>query len=236
MGQLPKARFLMLTIAIVALAYCPNALIAEVLAEDAGAWHEYVNSFSKTSETWRNHVAWSLYQLHACQQPIDDRSPCNYFVGRALHRIYEIEDFRVSEDTWLPANQIATYLDIHPDRWTLIGPGKEQQVLAQAQADANAGAAVIAVSKGSSHGHVALILGGKLRESSSWGLYTPNSAAMFLDKPEKSYVGQQLGWAFSNPEQVQLYVYTCSATRLFIKCLASNDRSVPLPPIGLTVF
>jgi hypothetical protein len=158
---------------------------------------------------------------------VDDRSPCNYFLGRALDRIYGIKDFKKSEDTWLSANEIDSFLQEHTEHWTLIGSGDDQQILAQAQADANSGAALIAVSKGSSHGHVALILGGRLSQSTSWNLYTPNSAAMFLDKPDKSYIGKHLGYAFSDPKQVKIYIYTCSATRLFVKCMSDL---YPLPP------
>lgn len=206
-------------------------LATQVLAQsnpEAGAWSRYVDSLTESQREWQGHIEWSVNQLFQCQRSVDDRSPCNYFVGRALHRIYRIECFKTGADSWLPANQIADHVSSNPAEWMKIGSGSNQSALAQAQADANAGAAVIAVSQGSNYGHVALIVAGKMSLSNRWGLYAPNSASMFLDRPGKSYVGKHLAHAWSNSSDVELYVHVCSATRLFAECVSgSSEGTLP---------
>lgn len=216
--------FFLGSIIVLCLVSCCNIAAAQTDQHNAGAWQEYINSISNSAK-WTQHVTWSINQLISCEKAIDDRSPCNYFVGRALDSIYDIKDFKTGEDKWFSANQIESFVKQHTEKWKLIGNGNDQNALAQAQADANSGAALIAVSEGSSHGHVALILGGTLKKSDKLNLYMPNSASMFLDKPSASYIGKHLGFAFSDPSKVKIYVNICSAVRLFLDCQINNQNT-----------
>jgi len=80
-----------------------------------------------------------------------------------------------------------------------------------AAAGAENGQPVIATLVGDPHGHVALVLGGKLQQSTKWkspggvALKVPNSAAFSLDRVDKAYVFCRLSAAFSDPAQVELY-------------------------------
>ena len=154
---------------------------------------------------WNSDVQALLGQYLACQEPIDDTSPCNRFLGKALKSVYGITDFDVTPNEYMLANEIAIYVATTPDKWTSLGPADDQDVLKDAAGYANLKKAVIAVQPGTPHGHVALILPGNLVPSGSWGLNVPNSASFFQNKPKKSYVAQGLSYAFSTPDGVTIY-------------------------------
>jgi len=161
---------------------------------------------------WQKHVEWLLNEQMSCSgaDPKNDQSPCNRFVGRALERVYGINDFTVSGD-YLDANAISTYLLTHTPPWRELGRAGDQTVLQTAQQYANEGRPVLAVRPDTPHGHVALVLPGKLKQSSTWTMSVPNSASFTLDAPtneKHTYVGGPLSRAFSNSkkEDVKIYV------------------------------
>jgi hypothetical protein len=55
---------------------------------------------------------------------------------------------------------------------------------------------VIATRSSQPHGHVALILEGKMSYSGSWKANVPNSASFLYKNPQASYVGKSLSFAF----------------------------------------
>ena len=155
-----------------------------------------------------------LMSLMACPAEIDsdtgrqiDAVACNYFVSVALQRLYSISDFTPAANggKWLNANQIAEYVRAHPDVWSDLGSGDSQQTLSDAEAGAELNQPTIAIMKGNPHGHVAIILPGKLQPSTTWGLNVPNSAAFSLNNVSKAYVFCRLSAAFSDPKQVEIY-------------------------------
>ena len=152
-----------------------------------------------------------LGEFLSCSQKGDDRSPCNVFLGRAIKRVYGINDFQIlgKPDTYLDANAIAAYLATNPKNWTPIGTASDQKNLDEAQFQANHGHAVVAVYSSPNHGHVCLVLPGSVQDSSTWQLRVPNSASFRLDKPADSYVGGPLSKAFGNDkrDEVKLYVH-----------------------------
>ena len=157
---------------------------------------------------WQSQVEWALNSLKACRasSPIDDKSPCNRFVGQALEKVYNIIDFKNGSD-YLSANQIVSYLVSHCPPWKSLGRASSQESLHEAQGSANSRIPVVAVRPDQPNGHVAIVLPGKLIVSANWGLNVPNSASFFYQHPEKSYVGQGLSHAF-RPElrfDVELY-------------------------------
>jgi hypothetical protein len=145
-----------------------------------------------------------LSEFLSCKNPIDDQSPCNYFLGRALARVYDIHDFD-APGGYMSANAIAVYVKVSGN-WTKIGDATNQDKLTEAQGYANLKKPVIAVRSASDgHGHVAMILPGELSKSGIWNLMVPNSAAFLLDDPKHSYVGKGLAYAFGNPQGVEIY-------------------------------
>lgn len=154
---------------------------------------------------WQADVQAMLSQFLACQDPIDDQSPCNLFLGRALKRVYAITDFDDGHGGVISANAIATYVAVNADKWTSLGPANSQDTLTQAAGYANLGKAVIAVLTGVTHGHVALVLPGAVAHSGQWNLDVPNSASFFLNAPQNSYVGKSLSFAFRTPDGVTIY-------------------------------
>ncbi len=135
---------------------------------------------------------------------LNDRSACNWFLTRSLEKIYGYNEFTPERSGWKTANQIATIVENSSD-WTAIGPASDQAALISAAKYAKENYAVIATSRGSVHGHVALVLPGPLKYSGSWKLKVPNSASQRLDHVNKSYAGCKLSWAWSSPANVKLF-------------------------------
>lgn len=160
------------------------------------------------NSNWEKDLTVILYQFMSCRDSIDNISPCNKFVSEALKAAYYVEDFYdEKKKRHMLANEIYDYLETSP-RWLLLGSADDQDVLNSAQKDAGSKKAVIAVLKGETNGHVALIMPGKLSKSPSWKLNVPNSASFFLNKPDKSYIGKHLGFAFPSAEKKNVLIYT----------------------------
>lgn len=138
------------------------------------------------------------------EQAMSDRAACNWFAARGLEAAFGISDFTPQGGGWKNANQIAAILATSPN-WTYLGEARQQDALAAAARAAADGRAVVAAQSGSPHGHVALVLAGPLTVSGSWNLQVPNSASMFLDRPQAAFVGCKLSYAFQQPANVKLY-------------------------------
>ncbi|MEO8390668.1 hypothetical protein [Polaromonas sp.] len=159
---------------------------------------------------WSQHVQWALGEQVSCQAAVDDISPCNRFVGRALKRIWGITDFQTGASPpgdYMLANGIVTALLTMKDEWIEIGRANDQSSLEASRAWANKGYAVIAVRPDTPNGHVALILPGPLSASAKWGLNVPNSASFFYLNPDLSYIGKPLSSAFSSDKKGDVKLY-----------------------------
>jgi hypothetical protein len=194
--------------------------LATVLLLASPTW-ALANCMSSDRTYWQDNTKLPAYarlmQLMACQggataieaTQLNDTSACNWFLSRALEKLYGIRDFvPVHADEWLSANAIHDYVATHPDTWRRLGNAEDQQILAEAAAGAANGQPVIAVKRGTPSGHVALVLPGPLTPSAQWKLRVPNSASFFLNNQrvvEKAYVGCKLSYAFSGPEGVELF-------------------------------
>jgi len=159
---------------------------------------------------WEKIAQEILSEFLSCTEPIDDKSPCSIFASKAIQKLYKIDDFVLPglPGESLRANEIAGYVQSHPEKWTFIGTADQQSALDEAQVHANGNLATIAIMVGNPTGHVAIILPGTQQPSGFWnGLLTPNSASFFLNKPKQSYVGKPLSFAFKLVEikDVKLY-------------------------------
>jgi len=127
-------------------------------------------------------------------EPLLDRSPCNILVAKAMSDVYAIEDFKTMGG-YYDANQIAQNLADGFKEWKPIGVLLDEKNSTCAQVLANAGYPVIAALSEKDHGHVALIIPGKLQKS--WkGFHSPNSASFMLDTLRGSYIGKPLSNSF----------------------------------------
>jgi hypothetical protein len=161
------------------------------------------------ADRWRGDIELKLREvLHS--ERLDNTSPCNVFLAKALKLLFGIADFELPglPDEFLVANDIARYVAAHPDQWTLLGSASSQMALDRAQTYANLNAPVIAVYVSDPHGHVAVVLPGSLQYSGQWNLHAPNSASVFLNKPHKSYVGLRLSNAFQVSDLPKVKLYT----------------------------
>lgn len=157
-------------------------------------------------EEWAKDITNMLSEFQTCGGEISSDTPCNTFLGKAMQKVYHIDDFFQSGSTsYLSANQIVGYVE-NSDNWIFLGEADNQETLTNAQGYANLGKAVIAVIyNNKTHGHVCLIMPGNLSYSKDWKLNCPNSASFFLNKIDKSYVGQKLSYAFKQPVGVKIY-------------------------------
>ena len=195
------------------LAYA--ALLVASLATSSGAvagCMDTDNSFWKSNGTIRDYDR--LMQIMACPADADENTgrqvdavACNYFVAKALQLLYGVKDFtpEMNNGRWLTANEIAAYVRRHTDLWSLLGAADIEKNLSDAAAGARQGQPTIAVMKGDPHGHVAIVLPGDLKHSTTWKMDVPNSAAFSLNNVDKAYVFCRLSAAFSDPSNVQIY-------------------------------
>jgi len=167
-----------------------------------------LSCMQEPDSVWEKKVDRLLYEFVACRTPIDDRSPCNFFLARAVKTVYGIDDFfkRESPETPMSANEIGLFVRQSND-WTGLGAGDSQYSLTQAEGYSNLKKAVIAVYSAEPNGHVALILPGSLTYSDKWNLKVPNSASFFLDEPNKSYIGKPLSSAFGPDKKAAVKIF-----------------------------
>ena len=154
---------------------------------------------------WQQALRTTLSDFLACREASDDLSACNEFVARGLAAVYGVDDFRRAGGGYLSANEIADRVADANGPWVALGAATSQAALTEAQGQANAGRAVIAVHRGTPHGHVALILPGTAVKSKNWGTTAPCSASFRLENANAAFVGCGLAWAFGDPTDVLLY-------------------------------
>ncbi|MER8976264.1 hypothetical protein [Mesorhizobium sp. M0800] len=158
-----------------------------------------------------------LSPLLQCTAPGDDRTACNVFLGRALEILFGNTDFKTGNGSYMLANDIANGLQMPGNAgWKKIGVATDQAALDQAQSLANKGSPVVAARLGRLDdgvrrpGHVALILPGTSQQYDfdgfHWGgLSAPNSASLFLDTPDRMFIGCPLSAVWIRPNDVGLY-------------------------------
>lgn len=160
-----------------------------------------------------------LISLMRCPLDVDRRTSnqidavaCNWFVAHAVDELYGVKDFTPQTNgRWLTANEIASFVRTHPEKWTKLGMANVQSVLDDAARGAANDQPVVAVLEGNPHGHVALILPGAPKASSTWRdangvvLRAPNSAAFSLNNVARAYVSCRLSAAFSDPNRVEIW-------------------------------
>lgn len=150
------------------------------------------------NNNWKQELTSSLQEFKNCENTAAEGiNPCNKFVGAMLKTVYRNNDFySKSSGRYMLVSEIAKFLE-GSSEWKLLGHGYEQDALDQAQKYANTKKAAVAVYLDEENiGHVSLILPGELKPSGSWGFNVPNSASFFLSKPENSYIGKGLSYAF----------------------------------------
>lgn len=164
---------------------------------------EETNPCANAKLKWAREMIAMLHEFKQCQSPIDDKSPCNYFLGRAIKKVFGINDFTEAgaADRYLSADRIAKFVKNPENGWTELGPATDSSALNEAQGYANTGKAVIAVGSG----HVALIIPGTQKASGKWSSRVPCAASFRLDSPGKSFVGCPLAYAWTSPQTVKIY-------------------------------
>jgi len=142
------------------------------------------------------------------EAPVADRSPCNWFTGKAIERLWGVKDFQRpgKSGEYLTANEIADFLS-SSRCWEKLGPASEDEALELAARDANASTPVVAVYKSQPHGHVALVTRGSMQHSNTWKANVPMSASFLLDNPQASYVAGPLSKAFAPDKRAAVTLY-----------------------------
>jgi hypothetical protein len=188
-----------------ALCSCVVLAVVRLAGTPLSLTTDFRSPIVSDEQEWQKDVDRMLTEFLACQEPIDDISPCNRFLARALKRVYGITDFDKPNGQFMTANEIAAFVKLNTDKWTDLGSATTQTALTEAAGQANVKKAIIAVLSGEPNGHVALVLPGQLTASGQWKLNVPNSASFFLKNPQKSYIGKGLSFAFAKPDGVRLF-------------------------------
>lgn len=162
------------------------------------------------NKDWNALLGKSVTQFQTCENTTEAGiHSCNKYIGQALKLIYQVDDFySKTQGRYLLAGEIYDYLQTSR-QWTHLGKGFEQKALTKAQQQANAKRATVAIYRDASgKGHVAYIIPGALKASGSWRLQVPNSAAFFIEQPERSYSNKGLSYSFPRNliQSVDLYV------------------------------
>jgi hypothetical protein len=172
----------------------------------------------------------SQFLVCGADDPINDQSPCNTFASKGLEAIYGVTDFKTGTNTHMSANQIADKV-ASGGNWRKIGPLLDDDNALCAQAAANAAYPVVAVMKGTKHGHIALVIPGEPKKAQSWdGTLAPNSASFFHKKPQDVYINGPMNKAFgkANAATATYYYRLVGAATPCPPALVSvNGKSVP---------
>lgn len=192
MGERPLAvAFLLLTLPIAVVARCPVPLTSDPDDRAGRLEQSKLNGY---------------FQCNPADPP-NDLSPCNSFVGRALKELFGLNDF-ASGSGYMTANVMAEKLSAGFKDWKPLGPLLDKENSYCAQSLANKGYPVIASLQQPGHGHVALVLPGKVSDSASWGIPAPNSASFSLGNVQRSYVAKPMSASFGNDNaKVARYYY-----------------------------
>jgi hypothetical protein len=148
-----------------------------------------------------------LGQFLKCEanDPLNDQSPCNTFASRSLESIYGVTDFKVVNGH-MSANKMADFIETNK-QWVSIGNVYDLDNNLCAQALSNQAYPVIAIKKGTDHGHVALIIPGEPAISPTWGFLVANSASFLIHKPDKAYINGMLSKAFQPNDAMDATFY-----------------------------
>jgi hypothetical protein len=138
-----------------------------------------------------------------CKASAKEKHSCKSYPTKSIAAVYKIDEFKDGEGNFIAYDEVLDAIDAS-GYWGLLGDANDQAVLDEAQALANEGIAVVAI-----HGKkktLALIISGNQEPSSSWGnLNCPNSACLFMNNPDGSYIDKKLSYAWKSPKKIKIY-------------------------------
>ncbi len=171
--------------------FTPVTVVAQLSETEKKEIKRLFNNFLKIDDPLFHSVTGGDFQLY--------RNSCNNAALQALHIIYKnnnVSRWKGENGHFILANDIYTHLS-SSNEWQLLGGANDVYSLNKAQCYANKGYQVVAVSQGKPHGHVALIMPGKLVRSNSTRKWYPSTFSFFLDKPDKAFAGKGMRSAWS---------------------------------------
>jgi hypothetical protein len=161
-------------------------------------------ALASAEDVWTRNAGYLKEAIKACAAAGADRTPCRNFTGKALDRLFGIDEF-CSARRCMKAVEIEWEIRNDPNNWTVLGTAGDQAVLDKAR-ELAVTRAVVAILKQADRGQVAIIMPGAAIASANWGLRVPVSVAARVDRPEQSVYAKGLSWLFAGPENVVLYV------------------------------
>ncbi len=140
-----------------------------------------------------------------CQANKEGPYDCQNYIARAACSYYGICDMTYAADNSFWSYEEVVDAMAEFDEYELIGDADDQDACDEAQKLANEGTAVFAVNTSEKKRGAALVIKGETTMSNSWGVKCPVVAFFFPNRPEDSFVGKGLNYAWSSPDNVKLY-------------------------------
>lgn len=140
-----------------------------------------------------------------CQANKEKVYDCQDFIARAACSYYGVCDMTYAADNSFYAYDEVVDAMAEFDEYELIGDADDQAACDEAQKLANEGTAVFAVNTSDGKRGAALVIKGETTMSNSWGVKCPVVVFFFPNRPEDSFIGKGLNYAWSSPDDVKLY-------------------------------
>ena len=148
-----------------------------------------------------------LQEFIECKSASTEKHTCKEFIAKAINGNFELSDFNHPDSVgkYVDYDEIAAIVEASSS-WKKIGYAIDQEAMDYVQKYANEGKPALAISTKSGIGNVAIIVEGKLVKSASWDLNCPTVAIFFPNRPEKSFIGKTLNFAWVKPDDILLYI------------------------------
>jgi hypothetical protein len=161
---------------------------------------------AKSSKHPKLNIADVMAEFKACKDTASTKHTCKTFVAKAINGNFEISDFNnlEKEGEYIEYDKIIEVVK-SSDKWKKIGEATEQGALDYFQKSANENKAVLAISTVSGQSNIAIGVPGEQVKSTSWGVSCPTVAIFFPNRPNKSFIGKTMNYAWGKPDGIALY-------------------------------
>lgn len=141
----------------------------------------------------------------ACRA-VNEKKSCRTIMAKTICGHFGIQDFaRLAKDGWSYTSDLKFFEELKSSgKWIDAGKADNKDVLAKSIAAIKEGKASLAIRDGKSYQQVAILMEG-VTKSGKYG-EVPLATVFRSDKPEKSFVGKGLNYAFGDLSEVNIWI------------------------------